>query len=60
MTESLLVILIAILFIAVAVLLLGVKVFFKKDGRFPSGHVHDLPALRDKGLTCGSEECDGK
>lgn len=60
MTNSLLVILLAVLFIAVAVLLLGVKVFFKKDGKFPSGHVHDLPALRDKGLTCGSEECESK
>ncbi len=54
MIKSIIVIFLAILFMAAAVLLLGVKVFFKKGGRFPSGHVHDLPALRDKGITCAS------
>lgn len=32
----------------VAVLLMGVKVLFVKGGRFPSGHAHDLPALKKK------------
>ncbi|MDE6485344.1 MAG: hypothetical protein K2L14_08120 [Duncaniella sp.] len=58
MTKSIIVISLAILFIAVAVLLLGVKVFFKKGGRFPSGHAHDIPALRDKGITCASGRDD--
>lgn len=34
------------------VLLLGVKVFFVKGGRFPSGHAHDSEALRRKGVGC--------
>ncbi|MDE6580990.1 MAG: hypothetical protein K2K47_00475 [Duncaniella sp.] len=54
MIKSIIVISLAILLLAVAVVLLGVKVFFKKGGKFPSGHVHDLPALRDKGITCAS------
>lgn len=35
-----------------AVLLLGIRVLFVKGGRFPSGHVHDVPDLRDKGIGC--------
>ena len=57
MIQSIIVITLAILLVAIAVVLLGVKVFFKKDGRFPSGHVHALPELRDKGITCASG-CD--
>ncbi|MCM1520019.1 MAG: hypothetical protein NC098_04470 [Lachnoclostridium sp.] len=38
----------SIAIIAVAVVLLGVKVFFVKGGRFPSGHVHDINALKNK------------
>lgn len=32
-----------VVLVLVAVLLLGVKALFVKGGRFPSGHVHDLP-----------------
>lgn len=31
-----------------AILLMGVKALFVKGGKFPSGHVHDLPALKNK------------
>lgn len=34
--------------VAAAFILLGVKVLFKKDGKFPSGHVHDNPELRKR------------
>lgn len=34
--------LLSILLVALAVVLLGVKVFFVKGGKFPSGHVHDV------------------
>ena len=47
---ALIVILSAILLIGLAVLLLGVKVFFVKGGKFPSGHAHDNPELRRKGV----------
>lgn len=36
----------------VAVVLLGVKVFFVKGGRFPSQHAHDNPELRRRGVGC--------
>jgi hypothetical protein len=36
----------------VAVLLMGFKVFFTKDGKFPNTHVEGNKALRDKGITC--------
>lgn len=42
------------LLIGVAVILLGVKIFFVKGGKFPSGHVGDNPALREKGISCAS------
>lgn len=35
-----------------AVALMGVRALFVKGGRFPSGHVHDIKALRDKGIGC--------
>lgn len=38
--------------ILVAVLLMGFKVFFTKDGKFPNTHVEGNKALRDRGITC--------
>lgn len=46
----------AALLVGVAVLILGVKVFFVKDGKFPSGHIHDHPGLRSRGIGCAHEE----
>ncbi len=47
-------VLITIIFVALCVVLLGVKVLFVKGGRFPSGHVHDNAALRRQGISCAS------
>ncbi|MBQ5524295.1 MAG: hypothetical protein IIT93_02120 [Paludibacteraceae bacterium] len=44
--------LICIALILVAVLLMGFKVFFTKDGKFSNTHVEGNKALRDKGITC--------
>lgn len=41
-------VLLTVALLLVAVLLLGVKALFVKGGKFPSGHVHDLPALKKK------------
>lgn len=38
--------------IGLAVLLLGVKVLFVKGGQFPTGHAHDNPELRRRGVGC--------
>lgn len=39
-------------FLALAVVLLGVRVFFVKGGRFPSPHISDNKYLRKKGISC--------
>ena len=49
MTETLL---LSVLIIAIAVGLLSVKVIFKKNGRFESQHIHDSPAMKDRGIHC--------
>lgn len=38
--------------VAVAVLLLSVKLLIKPNGTFSSQHVSDNPALRKKGIHC--------
>lgn len=45
-------ILITLLIVAICVLLLGVRVFFVKEGKFPNAHVSGNKALRDKGIGC--------
>ena len=45
-------ILITLLIVAISLVLLGVKVFFTKDGKFPNGHVSGNKALRQKGIGC--------
>lgn len=49
-------ILVSIAILALCVLLLGVKVFFVKGGKFPSSHIHDNAALAKKGIRCSKEE----
>ena len=49
MVETLL---ITLLIVAISLLLLGLKVFFVKGGRFPNGHVSGNKALREKGIGC--------
>lgn len=47
---------ITIVLLLLAVMAMGVKVWCVKGGKFPSGHVHDLPQLRKKGVKCGREQ----
>lgn len=42
----------SVLIIAIAVMLLSVKVIFKKNGSFTSQHIHDSVAMRDRGIHC--------
>ena len=44
--------------IALCIVLLGVKIFFVKGGKFPSMHIHDNPALRKKQIRCYKEELE--
>jgi len=41
--------------IGLAVLLLGVRIFFVKGGRFPNTHIHDNPNMRKRGITCARD-----
>lgn len=52
MNEILLTLLAGVLLVGVAVVLLGVKALFVKGGKFPSGHAHDIPELRRRGVGC--------
>ena len=38
--------------VAICIVLLGVKVFFVKGGKFPNGHVSGNKAMRDRGIGC--------
>ena len=49
-------ILITLLIVAISLLLLGVKVFFTKGGKFPNGHVSGNKTLRDKGVNCAQSQ----
>lgn len=49
-------ILISTVLLFVAVLLLGVRIFFVKDGKFPNIHIGGNKALRDKGVGCATTQ----
>jgi len=48
--------LLSVAVIGVCIILLGVKVFFVKNGKFPSGHIHDNPAMRKRNIRCAHSE----
>lgn len=45
-------ILISLLIVAICVILLGLRIFFTKKGKFPNTHVSGSKALREKGVGC--------
>ncbi|MDR0937828.1 MAG: hypothetical protein LBN29_00510 [Mediterranea sp.] len=49
-------VLLALLIVAISLLLLGVKVFFTKNGKFPNEHVSGNEALRAKGIGCAQSQ----
>lgn len=49
-------VLITLLIVAICVLLLGLKIFFVKGGKFPNGHVSGNKAMRDKGISCAQSQ----
>ncbi len=46
--NSMKLLIVTIALLAVAILLMGFRALFVKGGKFPSGHVHDLPGLKRK------------
>lgn len=49
-------ILITLLIVAICIVLLGIKVFFVKGGKFPNGHVSGNKAMREKGIGCAQSQ----
>ncbi len=52
----LMVLLATLILVVIAVLLLGIRVFFVKGGKFPNTHVEGNKALHRKGIHCASDE----
>lgn len=49
-------ILISVLILVIAILLLGVRVFFTKNGKFPSIHIGGNKAMKEKGISCATSQ----
>ena len=49
-------IIISVVILAVAILLMGVRVFFTKKGSFPNTHVSSSQAMKDRGITGASSQ----
>lgn len=49
-------IIISIIVLAIAILLMGVRIFFTKKGSFPNTHISASKAMKDRGITCASSQ----
>lgn len=45
-----------IIILFIAILLMGVQVFFTKKGSFPSLHIGDSKAMQEKGIHCATSQ----
>ena len=45
-----------VLLVGIAILLLGIRVFFVKGGKFPNSHVEGNNALKDIGICCAARQ----
>ncbi|MBR1934838.1 MAG: hypothetical protein IJ835_02160 [Muribaculaceae bacterium] len=50
------ILLLTVALIGVAVVLLGVKIFFVKGSKFPNTHIHANPEMKRRGITCARDE----
>ena len=48
--------LIGIFILFIAVLLMGVRVFFSRKGSFPSLHIGECQAMQQKGIHCATSQ----
>lgn len=56
LTQMIQILLLTVALIGVAVVLLGVKIFFVKGGKFPNTHIHANPEMKRRGITCARDE----
>ncbi len=52
--------LISVILLALAIVALGVKVFFTRNGKFPSGHAHEIEGRRRAAMKKAAELKDAK
>ncbi len=45
-----------LIIVGLAVLLLGVRIFFVKGGRFPNIHIGGNKAMRERGISCATSQ----
>jgi len=55
-TQIMATLLLTLAIVGLAVVLLGVKIFFVKGGRFPNTHIHDNAEMRKRGITCAKDK----
>ena len=49
-------ILVSLLIVAIAVLLLSVRIILQRGGRFPNTHVGGNRAMRERGISCHTSQ----
>ena len=49
-------IIISIIVLAIAIMLMGIRIFFTKKGSFPNTHISASQAMKDRGITCASSQ----
>lgn len=49
-------IIISIIILSIAILLMGVKVFFTKKGSFPNTHISNSDAMKERGISCATSQ----
>ena len=54
------ILIIALIIVLMAVLPLGVRVFFVRGGKFPSTHIEANKALREKGIHCANSQMEAE
>lgn len=47
---------IGIIFGLIAFLLMGIRVFFTKNGEFPNTHIGASKAMQDRGISCATSQ----
>ena len=48
--------LVSLVLVFIVVLLLGIRVFFTKSGKFPNTHIGGNKAMRERGITCAKSQ----
>ena len=48
--------LVTLAILLIAVLLMGIRVFFTKSGKFPNTHIGKNKAMKERGITCAKSQ----